>query len=195
MISRYFTKRPVFKPHKITKRDPQRYPLYFIERLLGGGYHLHETSNKHLKDVANYVCRLYNVTPPVVVTIRDKANPRCGWCEDAKIFLNRDNDGATVMTLLHELAHYIVFSVYDEHEVEDHGAEFVAVYGWLLDRFNLLPRMCWDDLCEDYEIIQAHDGSPETVRYEKATYLEATTTASLPRVGSSSGTNARRLPR
>ena len=172
-LSTWVTRRKKYKPEKNIKSDPQRYNVYYVESITGGVDHRHYADNIYLKKIAAYACRLYRLKPPTVCVFLDKGNKRCGWCEGDKIYLNKGHDGANIRTLLHELAHYIVIETYADCEddpIYDHGPEFAAVYGFLLDRFNVMPRECWDLLCKEYNVVQAHDGSPEAVRHEQKVY-------------------------
>lgn len=165
-LSTCLTRRKTWKPEKNIKSDPQRYNIYYIEHITGGVDHKHIAPNDHLKHLSNYVCRMYKVPPAKVCVYRDDTSKKCGWCEGDYIYLNSGNDGGNIRTLLHELAHYIVFNKYSScegEEIFDHGPEFAAVYGYLLDRFNVLPRECFDLLCDQYDVVQANYGSPEDV--------------------------------
>lgn len=150
-ISRLLVDKPNFKKmKKPDPMDPQKYRVYKMERLFSG-----TTVNSHmeldeLQRVADYACRKFRVKR-VGVTLENKGRQRIfGWCKDYTIHLNRDYHGDNLVTLLHELAHYIT----DQKFVEDeaHGPFFVGTYGRLLDMFNVMPDHLFFHLCDDCQV-------------------------------------------
>lgn len=146
------------------KGDEQAQWIYLAERQFMGGMIYHSAGLRELRCITRFICRQYGCKPPTVMTY-EMADHRYGFQLGDEIFLNLHPKclGMNTSTLVHELAHYVCDQFYDE-EVVHHGPEFAAIYGWILDRLNILPRWAWDRLCEDYNILQQHDGSPEAVR-------------------------------
>lgn len=146
------------------KDDEQAQWVYLAERQFIGGMVYASVPLRELRTIAKFLCRQYRVPPPKIISY-EAPDHRYGFAIGDEIHLNRHEKslGVNTHTLVHELAHYVCDRFYDT-DVEHHGPEFAAIYGWMLDRINVLPRNFWDMLCEDYNVIQAHDGSPEDVR-------------------------------
>ena len=80
--------------------------------------------------------------------------PRADWngmhIHDEGISLNKARHGQTLLTLLHEVAHWIVAK--RDYAVDSHGPEFMWIYIELLEQFNVMPRECMLLLCAKYQI-------------------------------------------
>lgn len=110
----------------------------------------HATATKQtLESLAADVCRYYVTDVPTIRFINTRKNLHIAWF-DTEIVLNRAREGANGMTLLHELAHFLVDEFYTG--VEHHGPEFVAIYMHLLDRWKYLPNRCFRLLAKKHRL-------------------------------------------
>jgi hypothetical protein len=114
--------------------DPQADRLYDMESEFNGWWYMVRSTRHQLKLLAIEVCRYYRVPVPRVVVSRKKEK-HDGDCLHGVITLyakRGDNPGV----LLHELAHHITDTFYDE--ADHHGPEFMAIYMHLLDKWGFL---------------------------------------------------------
>lgn len=150
MTIHYLTKRP--QTHAPDPEDTQAHRLYRLEATIDGPSVGSIQDPEFLQQVANKGARTWRVKPP---TIQCVDMPRADWSgleitEDRKIVLNRGRHGQNLLTLLHELAHYVVGV--RGYAVESHGPEFMWIYIELLEQFNVMPRECMLLLCKKYNI-------------------------------------------
>ena len=85
-----------------------------------------------------------------------------GLRSDFRVGLNRGFHGVNLITLLHELAHYIVDITYEGHH--DHGKEFVGVYMHLLDKYRIIPRDAFRVIAKRRRIKIANKFKPAAIR-------------------------------
>lgn len=113
------------------------------------GVSLHHTAEKReLEKYLRHACRYYKIKPPKLSIYDDPKDETFGYAEsdihedgsrsNTVIFLNRGYHGANLITLLHELAHYIADDTWPGHS--GHGPKFVAVYMHLLHKYRVIPR-------------------------------------------------------
>lgn len=156
MISKWFTTRaPKLKPDQ--KFDPQRRRCYHMERRFDGLTIVCVTPRKHLEDIIKHACNKHKVPRPKLIVGRSRKK-LLGYCSDEHIWLNASFYGKNIVTLLHELSHWIV-----EHQFEDyhdHGPEFMCIYGQMLDAYRILPLFAFRKLCKDLDIKIARLPSP-----------------------------------
>jgi hypothetical protein len=123
--------------------------LYALEEEFSGHCD-HSTATKHTLDaIAIAVCSYYGTDVPNIRFINSRRNTHAAWY-DGEIVLNRAREGANGMSLLHELAHFLVDEFYTD--VEHHGPEFVAIYMHLLDRWKYLPNGCFRMLAKKHRL-------------------------------------------
>ena len=123
--------------------------LYALEDEFSGAC-AHSTATRlQLEGLAAEVCAYYNVDVPTIRFINTRRDTHVAWY-DHEIVLNRAREGANGMTLLHELAHYLIDVFYTD--VAHHGPEFVAIYMHLLDRWKYLPNKCFRLLAKKYRL-------------------------------------------
>lgn len=152
MIDRRLTRKPRLSGKPI-KADPQRHRVYSMERTIVGQAVGTHTDSKVLNDIVRHACREWGVE-----------RPNCGWsaetrpsvygsCDDDSIRLNPLYDGDNTAVLLHELAHWLTFKVFEaSDDLQDHGPEFMGVYRYLLDRYNMIPSVAFDALMQRWDI-------------------------------------------
>ena len=139
------------KKLRVVKFDPQREALFKMEREFEGCLIHHSAPKNFLVKKANEICDYYGVLRVKLYFVRQRSD-MYGWTESShdqdyartKIFLNEGRKGATgknLPTLVHELAHHIVDSVYDYAEA--HGPEFCAVYMHLMNKYKLMSEDCF----------------------------------------------------
>ena len=156
MISKWFTHPPPkLKPDQ--KHDPQRRRCYHMERKFDGGSCFTKTERGVLEDIVTHACRKYRVDRPKLVVGRSKEKTM-GYADDEKIYLNSSFHGQNTMTLLHELAHWIVSQLFDEYE--NHGSEFMCIYMHLLDAYRILPEFAFRRLCRESRLRIARLANP-----------------------------------
>ena len=156
MISKWFTHPPPkLKPDQ--KHDPQRRRCYHMERKFDGGTIGTKTDRQTLQSIVTHACNKYKVEPPRLVVGRKKEKV-IGYCDEDHIYLNSWFHGQNTHTLLHELAHWMVQSMFDEYE--NHGPEFMAIYMHLLDAYRLLPEWAFKRYAREYKLKIARLPSP-----------------------------------
>lgn len=143
----------------MTVRNDQA--LYALEDEFSGSCGHSNSTRCQLDTLAAEVCRYYVIDVPNIRFINTRRNLHTAWF-DHEIVLNRAREGANGMTLLHELAHYIIDEFYTD--VEHHGPEFVAIYMHLLDRWKYLPNTCFRLLAKKHRL---HIGR----RYRPAAFI------------------------
>lgn len=142
VISKWFTHPPPkLKPDQ--KFDPQRRRCYHFERKFDGGSIFSKTERGVLQDLVVHVCNKYKVERPRLVIGRSKEK-MMGYTTSEKVYLNSSYHGQNTMTLLHELAHWVVDKQFEEHD--NHGPEFMCIYMQLLDAYRLLPEFAFRKL-------------------------------------------------
>lgn len=145
VISKWFTHPPPkLKPDQ--KHDPQRRRCYHMERKFDGGSIFSRTDRKCLEDLVTHACRKYRVDRPTLVVGRSKEK-LMGYADDEKIYLNAAFHGQNTMTLLHEIAHWVVDKQFEEHH--NHGPEFMCIYMQLLDAYRVLPAFAFRRLAKE----------------------------------------------
>ena len=150
VINPFFTQRSGLK--KKIKSDPQRHRVYRMERDFMGPCVEGSNKRKTLESVLTHACRKYAVDRPSLKIVR-RCDRTFGWCEDHAIYLNRDFHGNNLMTLLHELAHWIVDQVLETDEIDSvHGGQFSAVYMHLLNAYRVMPEAGFRSLAEEWRV-------------------------------------------
>jgi hypothetical protein len=149
MSVHYLTKHPF--THKPDPEDPQAHRVYRMEACIDGGTVSHTAPQEFLSKVAAKAARTWKVKKPKIHYVN---LPRAYWNgehdSDVGITLNRGRHGQNLMTLLHEMAHWIVGQ--KDYAVESHGPEFMWIYIELMEQFNLMPRVCSLELCRIYNV-------------------------------------------
>lgn len=148
---------------KSPQYDPQRQEVYRMEKQ--GLYGLNR-SRLHRDEHATLVsmaCSKFGVKSP---RIRYEASPKwAGWYgadpHPTVTLSTCYSGGLSAMTLLHELAHYLVH-VADPHDyLEPHGPEFLGVYGDLMEATGFVVRGSWRLLTKEYGVKTMRTGSLE----------------------------------
>jgi len=121
-------------PRKITGSDSQRRKVYTWEYIVFKGVddvkHTQESTLTRVDEIINEMNDVTGLDASVTVQFRSS-----GACSSAshhgvvKFLPSMLND----LTIIHELAHIYTFSLYNG--VEGHGAEFVGVYSYMMNRF------------------------------------------------------------
>lgn len=148
-LSSLLTRSP--KPLKPHPGDPQQSIVYTLERsIIGTSINTH-CPRAHLEAVVRHACRKYRVTVPKLVLV-NREERVFGYSFDDRIELNRYHHGDNLGTLLHELAHWIVDRLYEDSPAiqDNHGPEFVGIYGNLLHDYKLLPIECFKLLAKKH---------------------------------------------
>lgn len=143
-----------------------------MEREFVGCSIYHKVSRDDLETIMRHACAYYRIPAPKLVIYNNPADRKFGESEymlhsdgamtDFKIRLNRGFHGANVVTLLHELAHYIVDNTYEGHH--GHGKKFVGVYMHLLDKYRVLPAVAFRALAKKWRIEIAGKFKPAAIR-------------------------------
>jgi hypothetical protein len=125
MTVHYLTKHPF--THKLDPEDTQAHRVYRMEATFDGGTVNHSAPLEYLQKVANKAARTWKVKRPKVSLV---SLPRAYWNGEHEhgvgITLNRSRHGQNLMTLLHEMAHWICDQ--RDYAGESHGPEFVWIY-------------------------------------------------------------------
>lgn len=162
MITKWFTHPPPkLKPDQ--KHDPQRRRCYHMERKFDGGSIFSKTERKVLEDLVTHACNKYKVDRPRLVVGRSKEKVM-GYTTDDIIYLNSWFHGQNTHTLLHELAHWITHELFDEYD--NHGKEFMCIYGHLLDAYRILPWFAFTRLCRESRLQVARLKNPYRAKKE-----------------------------
>lgn len=154
MISRYFTRYRSQLKELSPKDDRQAYSVYNLERRFLGGYAVTDQLNHtQVRAIVDYVCKKHKVpTIPLISLVHLGKNANSGeYYTMEMLVLNLDKTGAVVPTVLHEVAHHICDC--RSYGGEDHGPEFVGVLRMLYDRYNILPKECFDVLADQYGLV------------------------------------------
>ena len=134
-----------------SKKDPQQFRLYRMEREDIGARDYMRLTWKECARVVRSVCRAYGVPG---AKLRRKVMGR--WAAEydntryCKITLNPKKGTATdLLTILHELSHHVHWHLGPVHvgEQEDHGPQFMACYISILDTVRLIPRDAMATIC------------------------------------------------
>ena len=171
MISRYLTQKPRLNKNKKITSDPQRHLVYHMERHFMGTSAYAHVELKTLHEVTKFICKQWRVTPPVLEVYCNErehifgrstyeVDTHTGMTSAEKIRLNRCFHGDNLPVLAHELAHHILVRL-GELTLEDHGPEFVGIYGWILDRLNILPLFAFEAMCDYYGVYVGNTQGPE----------------------------------
>jgi len=172
VISRFLTRQPGKGRKKRLVSDPQRRKLYYMERHFDGMTIKHHAERQHLLDIRDHVCKYYGLEP-IKLYIVDRKPPEeghddLGWTtttyedESCALYLNRAWYGDNAQTLLHELAHYVTDSHYEDHQT--HGGQFCAIYMHLLDKYKMLPSDAFRVLAKRFGVRIAHRFRPSAIR-------------------------------
>ena len=164
-LSRFLTQRPKLLRKTVAGVEDELAPaLYTLERTTIGVSIDSLTSYNTLDAAVVYICRKARVPRPFLKLVNptEGAEKRWfGWQTGDTIYLNTGWHGQNMFVLLHELAHFVTFEIYeDDNSIQDHGPEFIGVYRWMLDRLNVLPIVAFDALLDEYmlDFITYHPG-------------------------------------
>lgn len=148
-----------------------------MEREYCGSSIYHHVKREDLQTVLEHACRYYGVLVPKLTLGRkpkDKVFGRSYVTMDLRpdgsvekyynheIWLNCAHHGDNVSVLLHELAHHIVDQYFDH--AYDHGKTFCAIYMHLLDKYRILPSICFRVLAKKWNIQIGHRFRPSALR-------------------------------
>lgn len=132
----------------------------------------HKVSKADLDTVMRHACAYYKIDPPKLVVYNDPQERVFGRSvyfihadghhSGHTIRLNRGFHGANLVTLMHELAHYIVDCTYENHE--GHGKKFCGVYMHLLDKYRVLPAVAFRALAKKWKVQIAGKFKPDAIR-------------------------------
>jgi len=166
MINRFWTQRSK-KLRTEEPDDPQAHLIYTVERRLIGNSVYAIVPKENLVELAKYASKLLRLPTPGINILTERQGITCrtmAWQTGSAIYLNPYFHGQNASTLLHELAHYFVEELYYDISYEDHGPEFVGVYRYLLDRFNVLPCVAFDVLLKEGGVKFKRYSSEEELR-------------------------------
>jgi hypothetical protein len=124
--------------------DPQRDLVYAMEKLHFAGHCRHVLPRKMIKRWVRRVCRTYRIPQPKLAIKEPTVRGRSAECDEVGVTLH-PKWGCNGLTLLHELAHWIVFNRHPY--ATDHGPTFMRVYGELLDTMRLVPFAGFRAVC------------------------------------------------
>lgn len=105
------------------------------------------TELPHMEAVLRHACKSHKVDTPELVVVSDEKR-WFGESSETKITLNAAFHGDNLFTMLHELAHYIVW----DDDNEDHGPEWVWLYLQLLAQYKILPLAYGVMICDDFGV-------------------------------------------
>lgn len=139
---------------KSSKKDPQQYRLYRMERECFDGICRAQLTLPQIKTFAKAVCRNYGV-PGVTFRLKDIGH-WTGMCwTDGNIDLNRKKrKSRTIITVAHELAHH-VHNWLVPHLIakqQNHGPEFLACYMSILDTSRIVPMQGMRAILQSYDL-------------------------------------------
>lgn len=149
-LSRFITQpRKPLKPSQGS--DPQANKVYSLEREIIGTVIHTRCPRAHLEAIVRHACRRYKVPRPKL-TIVSLTTRVFGWSDDNGIDLNDWFHGDNVSVLLHELAHWITDRLHEDNKAQqdNHGPEFVGIYGNLLHDYKVLPIECFELLVKKH---------------------------------------------
>lgn len=137
------------------------------------GLSLHHTvSKRELEKYVRHACRYYRIKTPKLSIYDDPSDQTFGYSEctiheDGSrsafcIYLNRGFHGANIITLMHELAHYIADSTWCGHH--GHGPKFVGIYMHLLDKYRVIPADAFRTVAKRRNIKIAGRFKPDAIR-------------------------------
>lgn len=139
---------------KSSKKDPQQYLLYRMERECFDGICRAQLTLAQIQTFAKAVCRNYGV-PGVNFRLKDIGR-WTGMCwTDGNIDLNpKKNKSRTLITVAHELAHHLHNWLVPEliAKQQNHGPEFLACYMSLLDTSRIVPLAGTRAIMQSYKL-------------------------------------------
>lgn len=127
---------------RVDPEDPQREDLYRWEETWGP-WNFNSLTLTECREWIEFACRLYDVEPP---RVRQHRTRELSWCHIKMGVISlqggkhRYRGGRNVSQALHEVAHWIVFKLFDDRP-QDHGPTFLGVYMWLLEAARVAPRI------------------------------------------------------
>jgi len=140
--------------------DPQRQEVYRMEKkgLFGlNRTRLTRAEHRHLLSLG---CAKFGIKPPRLLYKPGKA--WAGLYVSAPVpsitMSTTYVGGLSAMTLLHELAHHIVYCCDLTDRLAPHGPEFVGVYGDLMECMGFIPFGSWELLTEQFRIARFDTG-------------------------------------
>jgi hypothetical protein len=146
---------------KSPKYDPQREEVYWMEKHGLFGLNRSRITRAEHKELLHLVCSKYGVEPP---RLRYAVNKRwAGYYECVTVPTITVSTvyvgGLSAMTLLHELAHYMIHRADPDERFTPHGPEFVGLYGDIMERAGFVPFGAWDLLVDQFglDTIQIKD--------------------------------------
>ncbi len=142
------------------KTDPQRDDVYWLEAEFNGWWHHVRSTRIQLLDYVTRVCKYYGVDEPRIVVSRKQGGHDGDYLHGVITLAAGRGDNPGV--LLHELAHHVTDSLYDD--VPAHGPEFVAIYMHLLDKMCILPHEEFRRLAKKYKVKIARRYRPHAFR-------------------------------
>jgi len=136
------------------KYDPQRSKLYRMEKRGLPGLARAKFSAMENRSLLRNLCKQFDVDVPRLRRVKSQGWSGMYMPEPEPVIYQSTTSacGTGPMTLLHELAHHIVFRWDDNDYLAPHGPEFVGVYGDLLGMVGFLPYASWPLLCEQYGV-------------------------------------------
>lgn len=151
-IPAFFTRK-----HKIKKGwvrefgedDPQAPVMYLMERSFMGQSVGVAQDHEFLESVARHAARKWGIEAPVLTFDEDKGVYGRTYWDRINLTPDPDKPGDNLITLLHELAHWIIDRKYPA-KTQAHGPEFVYVYGKLLDQYKIMPEVAYKAMCKSY---------------------------------------------
>lgn len=102
-----------------------------------GGHDVHVVRLDELRKRADAVCK-DRCLPGVTITVR-RVPGSVAMCypEDGRIILGPKR-GKNLLTLAHELAHYVVH--HKHPKAKDHGPTFIRVYAEIVEELGVIPK-------------------------------------------------------
>jgi hypothetical protein len=128
--------------------DPQKERVYEMEHAELAGHVRGRVTPHALHDMARQACQLYKLdSPRIECGIKGSA----GWYDyqTRTIGLSAEH-GYNLLTLAHELAHYIVDQKWQRSA--PHGPTFVRTYAELLDLMRLVPIAGFRAICRRHKV-------------------------------------------
>lgn len=138
------------------KSDPQREQLYRMEKRGLPGLSRCQFTRKDHATLTRELCRAFDIDQPQIAL-----TPATNFAGlyvpgdegEARIYLStKYASGRSPMTLVHELAHHVVYRADPDEHLAPHGQEFVGIYGDMLSMAGLIPWSGWRSLCESYKV-------------------------------------------
>jgi hypothetical protein len=153
-------KRPI---RRSPKCDPQRQRFYRMEHeAINGRRLLNTLTQPQVRKLVKVLSRSYKIPGPLVQFVQtDEFHGM--WVDPNLLLFNTKSGPVGVVTVVHEMAHYVHEVYAPDNEDQPHGPQFVACYMSIIDALRLVPVCGMRAILEDYKLKYIDPGKNTTL--------------------------------